>query len=381
MYRCPLCLKNMPGPTCTCGYEYKTIGSIKDFSSQKLYWNQVPQDVMNKALESADDTRTIAKKLFGSDSYMYRYIFEENRACWKKLFDLQNSTVLDIGCGWGALPIELSKSAKKVIACDSTLETLKFVEKRLAENERTNVELVCINSLSALAIPVADNSADLIILNGVLEWVAKGTNKNPTALQIGVLKEIYRILKPEGILVTAIENRIGFVYFCGHPDEHTFTNMTDIRLKYTTVLPRFLSNIIMKKKNNMPYDTYTYSYKGYKEIFKKAGFGFNHTLTLMPDYRFPAYYFPIEGSFFDKYKSQIELLLQMYHKKKMEDFSKENNSSIVKFIAKTLFSFLTKLHKHRYLSHYFLFISSKKEIESTLNYEDCYSLFDNLAKE
>ena len=60
---------------------------------------------------------------------------------------------------------------------------------------------------------------------------------NPRRTQQRFLQELGRILKPDGQLFVAIENRWNYEYFGGRPDHHS-------GLKYGSLLPRFLANSI-----------------------------------------------------------------------------------------------------------------------------------------
>ncbi|MFC1617128.1 class I SAM-dependent methyltransferase [Candidatus Margulisiibacteriota bacterium] len=324
---------------------------------------------MIQALKSDLTSKDLAAKLFGQDTYMYKYIMMPNRAKWKKLLPLsKNSIVVDLGCGWGALPLELSKVVKRVIAFDSTLETLQFMEKRLQEEKINNIELNCIDSLAKSNIPLPSNSVDFVILNGVLEWVAKGTNENPEKIQKKVLAEITRILKPNGILITAIENRYGFPYFCGFPDEHTVTNISEEQLKYTTILPRFFSNWLMQKKKKQKYETYTYSYKKYLRIFKATGLQYTRSFAPIPDYRFPQSFIPIDGKFYQKNNKKLDLYFSLKNKNDMNELFKKDVNWFFKLLPKLYYWYLTILKKHNLSYHYFLFLSYKEKDALNLDY-------------
>ena len=58
-------------------------------------------------------------------------------------------------------------------------------------------------------------------------------------MQISFLKKVYESLKKEGQLLLAIENKLHYGYLLGQPDPH-------VNLKFTTFLPRNLSNIISR---------------------------------------------------------------------------------------------------------------------------------------
>ena len=60
------------------------------------------------------------------------------------LFDIlilnKDDTVLDVGCGEGSITIPLSKKVKKVIALDSSVKMIEYLEKRVNEQNITNIE-------------------------------------------------------------------------------------------------------------------------------------------------------------------------------------------------------------------------------------------------
>ena len=62
------------------------------------------------------------------------------------LFDMlildNGDTVLDVGCGEGSITIPLSKKVKKVIALDSSPKMLEYLDKRVNDNDITNIESI-----------------------------------------------------------------------------------------------------------------------------------------------------------------------------------------------------------------------------------------------
>ena len=60
-----------------------------------------------------------------------------------------DETVLEIGAGYGALTLELAKTAKKVIAVEIDDELVPLLEKRLAEEGLKNVDIICEDVLKA----------------------------------------------------------------------------------------------------------------------------------------------------------------------------------------------------------------------------------------
>lgn len=189
---------------------------------------------------------------------------------------LEQSTVLDLGCLYGGISMAFAKHSKRVFSIDTSWGTVLLARNRAIERNCQNVFFSCA-SLPYLGL--ADNSADLVILNGVLEWVpAHNANNQPHEVQKLSLEEIQRVLRPGGILYLAIENR----FFPGHlvRDPHT-------RMPLTCALPRWAANWISKRLKRKPYHSYIYSWMGYRRILSKAGC--NEIKFYLPifDYRFP----------------------------------------------------------------------------------------------
>jgi arsenite methyltransferase len=109
----------------------------------------------------------------------------------KFAFIKEGDTVVDLGSGAGIdvfLAANLVKDSGRVIGIDMTEEMLQKSRKNAAENGYTNVEFR--KGDIEERIPVDDNSADIVISNCVI---------NLTTDKAKTFREIYRILKPNGI--------------------------------------------------------------------------------------------------------------------------------------------------------------------------------------
>ncbi len=98
--------------------------------------------------------------------------------------------VLDFGCGMGSFTNELVSRVANVYACDVDRDVINGNKRR---KDKIIYQLIKINSKASYP----DNFFDCVTLMGVLEHVP---NENQ------VLKEIYRILKPNGILFIYVLN-------------------------------------------------------------------------------------------------------------------------------------------------------------------------------
>ncbi len=109
----------------------------------------------------------------------------------KFVFIKEDDTVVDLGSGAGIdvfLAANVVKDSGRVIGIDMTDEMLQKSRKNAAENGYTNVEFR--KGDIEERIPIDDNSADIVISNCVINLT---TDKSKT------FREIYRILKPNGI--------------------------------------------------------------------------------------------------------------------------------------------------------------------------------------
>jgi malonyl-CoA O-methyltransferase len=102
-------------------------------------------------------------------------------------------TVVDLGCGTGTLLPLLKKLYKnaKIIGVDSAAERLAFAAKK----RRWWQPAIKLINADACALPLADQSVDLVIANLVVHWLPL------TASLDEWLTEMRRILKPNGVLI------------------------------------------------------------------------------------------------------------------------------------------------------------------------------------
>ena len=107
--------------------------------------------------------------------------------------------LLDIGCGAGRHSFEALRRGYEVVSADLDAAMLKDVKAMgaamLAENQvpRTG-SLACVN-VSALELPFADDSFDVVIASEVMEHI-------PTDGQ--ALKEVARVTRPGGSVVVTV---------------------------------------------------------------------------------------------------------------------------------------------------------------------------------
>jgi ubiquinone/menaquinone biosynthesis C-methylase UbiE len=273
-----------------CERKYPFREGIPDFSSREHYWNLLTEERMDVLLDIARDRgyKYAVEKILGAfaDPYLVGYVLDDGRADFRALLPLtRDSAVLDLGSGWGAVACGLAASCGTVTALDTNPRSLEFIRLRAEQSGLTNVNVAQIDPLDDAHLPFADNTFDVAMLNGVLEYVGEASrDSSPEEVQRRCLEEIRRVVKPGGVLYVGIENRYGLLYFLGTRDHSS--------LRYTSLLPRPIANLIMQIRLRRPYRTYTYSEAGYRNLLKSAGFDEPSMYLAYPTYREPHFILP-----------------------------------------------------------------------------------------
>lgn len=126
----------------------------------------------------------------------------------------ENAEVLEIGAGMGAITGILCDKAKNVTSVELSKQRAQSISNRCKEKENLEIIIGNFNDIN-----FGDRKFDYITLIGVLEYAALYTKtQNP---YIDFLNNIKRLLKPDGKLLIAIENKFGMKYWLGAPEDHT----------------------------------------------------------------------------------------------------------------------------------------------------------------
>jgi SAM-dependent methyltransferase len=275
-----------------CAAEWPCVDGVPVYDSAK-YFGEVSRDEAAALVETArrENWRTAARRYQESNPGLYQYIADLNRAGWASLLPLRpESTVLDVGSGLGALTHALALTYDRVVSIEPIPERIQFTQARIEQEGLRNVELV---QTTLARLPFFDSTFDLIVLNGILEWVGEWrTDVSPREAQQLALRTLRRMLKPRGILLIGIENRFSWGSFLGALDHSG--------LAYTNLMPRWIASLYLQARSpsfyrtsidaRRGYRTYTYSRRGYAKLLHDAGFasqefwwpinGYNLPLTM-----------------------------------------------------------------------------------------------------
>ncbi|MGH9821392.1 MAG: class I SAM-dependent methyltransferase [Pyrinomonadaceae bacterium] len=134
------------------------------------------------------DVHNLALKLNGYRDSVAKYL---------RSLDLNitpESLVLDAGSGTGIVTMSLQDSGyrpKRTIAFDLSYNSLRLSRAQFRKDKKTDARRISTTQGNVLSLPFADETFDVIITCGVLEYVP---------LDDG-LRELARVLKPEAKLV------------------------------------------------------------------------------------------------------------------------------------------------------------------------------------
>ncbi|MGC1108094.1 MAG: methyltransferase domain-containing protein, partial [Candidatus Acidiferrales bacterium] len=287
-YTCPYCGANLITHTdslecSSCHHTFDVLEGVPCFKQDKgYYYGEVPQDTMRRLLAAAraGEWRPEFERILEGMQYpLYhrQYAISERRAGWWPLLAISpESKVLDWGCGWGGISYALAKHAGLVVSCDACLERLQFLRVRALQENNTKLQFAWAGDTPRF--PFSDGQFDLVILNGVLEWVTMTRDGNPGEVQKAFLREVARVLTPNGQLMLAMENRFNLYYFLGKPEDHA-------QLRYVSLMPRMIAAAYSKLRTGRTYRNWTYSYSEHKRNLQATGFSNADIFVPLPDYR------------------------------------------------------------------------------------------------
>ena len=123
---------------------------------------------------------------------MYKITYDNWLDKYKNVLENCKTEVLDLGCGAGNDTLYLTERGFKVIACDYSEVALNHVKEQLKD-------VVTIQLDISQPLPFKENTFDLIIADLSLHYFYE-------KITILIMKEIKRILKPNGHLLARVNS-------------------------------------------------------------------------------------------------------------------------------------------------------------------------------
>ena len=169
--------------------------------------------------------------------------------------------VLEIGAGCGALSRYLGECGASVLALEGSLRRAHIARSRTRDLD--NVAVVA-EKLSTFKTP---QQFDVVTLIGVLEYAALDDDADDPAKVM--LSKAASMLKPDGVVILAIENQLGLKYFAGAPEDHIGRPMYGLEGRYEKTQPR------------------TYGRQDLVHLLSTAGLNATSFMAPFPDYKLP----------------------------------------------------------------------------------------------
>ena len=172
-----------------------------------------------------------------------------------------DARLLEIGAGFGPLTGLLCDRCAQVVATERSAVRAAAIAERWKAKENLQVYA---GEWSELEL---GGPFDYILLTGILERACGGSPDR--GRYVGYLKKVSTLLKKDGVLLAAVDNRMGLRYFCGAKEPHVGRAFEGIA--------------------HYPGGTRGYSFtrEELKDILERAGFGESRFYYPLPDYKLP----------------------------------------------------------------------------------------------
>jgi SAM-dependent methyltransferase len=220
-------------------------------------------DVENDILEVFENNLNIGEVLENDNRWPVLYHLSPERRNLLEWYEFKKEgSLLEIGAGCGALTELFCERLEKVVAIELSLRRAKIIETRCKNFK--NLEVFAGN-FEAIEL---NEKFDYITLIGVLEYTKSFiTDKEPYKF---LFNKIKNLLKPDGVLIIAIENRFGLKYWAGAREEHTGNFFESLEGYYSKDVETFgkkeLEDLLIE--NGFKDLKFYYPYPDYKLCFE-----------------------------------------------------------------------------------------------------------------
>lgn len=237
---------------------YILTENVTDYSE-----GEKSENYLYKTLNESDDNSVFSIYLHGAiKDWSSEYHFSSLRSnILRPLNITQDMDILEIGGGCGSITRYLGETGANIISVEGAFNRAKCIRKRCKELE--NVKVICSNIESV----EFDKKFDIVTLIGVFEYTPKYSNQeNPFH---AALQQYKQLIKPSGVLVIAIENKMGLKYFAGFNEDHYGNPYVGIEDRYVEGNVRTFGKLEIEK------------------LLNNNGFGYVDFLYPFPDYKLP----------------------------------------------------------------------------------------------
>ena len=235
---------------------------MAQFNTQYYSGNDQYSDgeVEEKILRIVQDNKSLEESEDRSFSVLYHLSpVRENILSWYPF--REGASVLEIGAGPGAITSLLCRRCRKVTSVELSHRRARINYER---NKACRNLTIMVGNLNDMRF---EEPFDYVILNGVFEYAGSFTEgEDPYGT---FLKRCAGYLKEDGLLLIAIENRLGLKYFAGAPEDHTDNYMEGLK--------GYPDNSGVR----------TFSKKEWEELCERCSLSHLKFYYPYPDYKFP----------------------------------------------------------------------------------------------
>lgn len=180
----------------------------------------------------------------------------------------EDASILEVGAGMGAITGMLCDRAEYVTAIEMSSARADVIRARYGSRSNLKVISENINDWDT------KEKFDYVIFIGVLEYAAIfSENRRPYD---EFLLSAKRLLKDDGVILFAIENRFGLKYWLGASEDH-------LQMPFVGI-----------EGYRQPKTARTFSRKELKDILDRVGLSNHRFYSVLPDYKFPELIFTDE---------------------------------------------------------------------------------------
>ena len=171
-------------------------------------------DIEDELLKMVSEEKDVLKILKKDYRWPVLYHFSPVRQNIVEWYPIdKNAEVLEVGAGCGAITGALCRKTKRVTCIE--LSKRRSLINANRNSEYANLEIMVGNFNDI----VLEKKYDVITLIGVLEYAKYYTNTENSFCDF--LVNIRKMLKPDGKVLIAIENKYGLKYWAGAKEDHT----------------------------------------------------------------------------------------------------------------------------------------------------------------
>lgn len=269
---CPKCrgplLARQTAVVCAgCAAEYSVQEDVLCTDRADVFMGEFDRDRMREFTRTARKRgwrQTAQEEMAVEHPGILKILLSPERAAFRAfLAPPDGESVLDLGAGMGAVSLQLAGSFERVYAIDQSFERLAFLQV-VADQERAGtIRTICHRDVFHL--PFASGTLSAAVMVGVIEYFPLSYPElKVREVQLRALRELYRVLAPDGVLFIATKNRFGWPYWAGAKDNSG--------LRFGALLPRTLADLASRLLLHRPYRVITDSYWGYATLLRQSGF-------------------------------------------------------------------------------------------------------------